>query len=250
MLVGLAAATISTDQREEWRKKGVTLPDGSYPIPNVQFLRKAMQSFGRCPPSKREALRRHIQKRARELGVDISDSAIVAASAAGISNVDFAILSLAIGDDDDDPTTLALALDAVTDAATDLVATIDTTQLPPAVQQALALLEAADSMSDALLDALGIPDPDEDEEDEGPSGWSMSKVGLAFGGKKAPPFGKGNTSDDRDNNVDMGATPTHSADDMGDDEKNDIKDLHPMLKKKYHLLRDKGKSHGDAMKGL
>jgi len=61
-----------------------------------------------------------------------------------------------------DPATLALALDASLDEAINLLAAVDAAGLPAEVQQALALLQAADVAADELLDALGVPDPDED----------------------------------------------------------------------------------------
>lgn len=64
--------------------------------------------------------------------------------------------------DADDPGALAQATDAALDEAIDLLADVDTSALPGPVQQALGLLQAADESIDALLDALGVPDPDED----------------------------------------------------------------------------------------
>jgi len=48
--------------------KGMALPNGSFRIPNVAFLRKAIQAYGRCPEPDRAALVNLIRKRARELG--------------------------------------------------------------------------------------------------------------------------------------------------------------------------------------
>lgn len=60
---------------------------------------------------------------------------------------------------DEDVPTLASALDAAIDEALTAFAALD---LPEEGQQALALLMAADQVADRLLDALGVPDPDED----------------------------------------------------------------------------------------
>jgi hypothetical protein len=40
-----------------WRMaaEGIALPDGSYPIPTVNFLRRAIKAWGRCPPAKRRS---------------------------------------------------------------------------------------------------------------------------------------------------------------------------------------------------
>lgn len=44
------------------------LPDGTDPIPNLDYLKRAIKSVGRVDPSKRPALKALIRKRARELG--------------------------------------------------------------------------------------------------------------------------------------------------------------------------------------
>jgi hypothetical protein len=60
-----------------------------------------------------------------------------------------------------DPARSSAATDAAIDEAIDLFAP-STQTLPAEVQQAIALIQAADATVDELLDALGIPDPDED----------------------------------------------------------------------------------------
>jgi HK97 family phage prohead protease len=60
---------------------------------------------------------------------------------------------------------LAQGVDAVLDEAVDLLKGIDLTTLPPDIQQAIALLIAAEATADELLDALGLADPDELGED-------------------------------------------------------------------------------------
>lgn len=72
-VIELSPASISADQRDKWKADGVTLADGSFPIPSVNFLRRAIQSFGRCPPSKRAALVAHIRRRAKALGASDLD---------------------------------------------------------------------------------------------------------------------------------------------------------------------------------
>jgi uncharacterized membrane protein YkoI len=54
------------EQRNSMAKEGNALPDGSYPIANESDLRNAIQAFGRAKD--KEAAKRHILKRARELG--------------------------------------------------------------------------------------------------------------------------------------------------------------------------------------
>jgi hypothetical protein len=61
-----------------------------------------------------------------------------------------------------DLTDLALAVDAAVDQALALLNDVDLTSLPEEVQRAIALIQTADAASDDLLDALGVPDPDED----------------------------------------------------------------------------------------
>lgn len=54
-------------EREALAKKGHALPDGSYPIRNVEDLKNAIQSYGRSPLKKRMEVRKHIIKRAKAL---------------------------------------------------------------------------------------------------------------------------------------------------------------------------------------
>lgn len=54
--------------RRRLAKQGNALPDGSFPIPNVSYLGKAIRAVGRAAPGKRPALARLIRKRAHELG--------------------------------------------------------------------------------------------------------------------------------------------------------------------------------------
>ena len=54
-------------KRRKLAQEGKALPDGSYPIRNVEELKDAIQAYGRGKPSKRAAIRRHIMKRARGL---------------------------------------------------------------------------------------------------------------------------------------------------------------------------------------
>lgn len=64
----VGSASPSTSERKEWAKKGVALPDGSFPIPNKAYLVRAIKAFGRAPEGKRKQVKRHILKRARALG--------------------------------------------------------------------------------------------------------------------------------------------------------------------------------------
>jgi hypothetical protein len=65
-LYWLAEATITAEQRRKWAKAGQALPDGSWPIPDRAFLKKAIQSFGRGDKSNAR-VKAWIVKRARAL---------------------------------------------------------------------------------------------------------------------------------------------------------------------------------------
>jgi hypothetical protein len=58
---------ISEEERTGLAKKGQALPDGSYPIRNVDDLKNAIKAFGRAKEEDRPVVRRHIMKRARQL---------------------------------------------------------------------------------------------------------------------------------------------------------------------------------------
>jgi len=58
---------ISREVRQKLAKEGKALPDGSYPITNIDSLKDSIQAYGRGKASKRAAIRRHIMKRARVL---------------------------------------------------------------------------------------------------------------------------------------------------------------------------------------
>ena len=61
-------AKISQDERMELAKKGYALEDGAYPIRNVEDLKNAIRAYGRAKASERREVRKHIMKRARQLG--------------------------------------------------------------------------------------------------------------------------------------------------------------------------------------
>jgi hypothetical protein len=60
-------AKISEEERSSLSKKGQALPDGSFPIRNVDDLKNAIKAFGRAKEEDRPVVRRHIMKRARQL---------------------------------------------------------------------------------------------------------------------------------------------------------------------------------------
>ena len=61
-------AKISQEERMKLAKKGHALEDGAYPIRNVEDLKNAIQAYGRAKASERRMVRKHIMKRARQLG--------------------------------------------------------------------------------------------------------------------------------------------------------------------------------------
>lgn len=63
----MAERTFSDEERARLAAEGDALPDGSYPIPDCDALRRAIDSYGR-ETGDRAALRRHIAKRKAELG--------------------------------------------------------------------------------------------------------------------------------------------------------------------------------------
>lgn len=60
-------AYIPQSVREKAAEKGQALPDGSFPIRNINDLKNAVRAYGRAKASKRAAVRKHIIKRAKQL---------------------------------------------------------------------------------------------------------------------------------------------------------------------------------------
>jgi hypothetical protein len=56
----------NTDERESMAKSGEALPDGSFPIADINDLKNAIQAFGRAKDQ--PAAAKHIAKRAKALG--------------------------------------------------------------------------------------------------------------------------------------------------------------------------------------
>lgn len=56
----------NTDERESMAKSGSALPDGSFPIADINDLKNAIQAFGRAKDQ--PAAAKHIAKRAKALG--------------------------------------------------------------------------------------------------------------------------------------------------------------------------------------
>jgi hypothetical protein len=58
----------SDDERARLAAQGHALPDGSYPMPDCDAVRRAIDSYGRAPESHRHALAALIRRRNSELG--------------------------------------------------------------------------------------------------------------------------------------------------------------------------------------
>jgi hypothetical protein len=61
------AAYIPRRIRQRLAREGKALPDGSFPIRNIQDLKNAVRAYGRAKPGSRGAVRKHIARRARGL---------------------------------------------------------------------------------------------------------------------------------------------------------------------------------------
>lgn len=92
----MADRTFSSDQRSNLADKGAAMPDGSYPIPDKDALRRAIQSFGRAPAEKKAAVKAHIIKRAKALGATdaLPDDWNVTASSVPTPNLDRLVAKL------------------------------------------------------------------------------------------------------------------------------------------------------------
>jgi hypothetical protein len=64
----LIARAFDTKQRKQMADRKTAMPDGSFPIANVEDLKNAIQAIGRAKDP--EAAKRHIRKRARALGAE------------------------------------------------------------------------------------------------------------------------------------------------------------------------------------
>jgi hypothetical protein len=60
---------VSTKERKTLEKKGHAMPGGRYPIKHGGDLAAAVQAFGRGNPPDKAAIKAHIIKRAKDLGL-------------------------------------------------------------------------------------------------------------------------------------------------------------------------------------
>jgi hypothetical protein len=73
---GSKSPTSST--RKALSSKGAAMPDGSFPTPNADFLRRAVQSIGRVDPAKRAKVVAYLKRRAKALGVNAKPGSLLA----------------------------------------------------------------------------------------------------------------------------------------------------------------------------
>lgn len=59
----------TADQRRTMARNGQAMSDGSYPIPNAEYLEKAIRAVGRGSNNSHAAIRKHIIARAKALGL-------------------------------------------------------------------------------------------------------------------------------------------------------------------------------------
>jgi hypothetical protein len=64
-------AKISEEERMALAEEGRAMPDGAYPIRNVEDLKNAIQAYGRAKASERREVRKHIIKQARKLKQEV-----------------------------------------------------------------------------------------------------------------------------------------------------------------------------------
>lgn len=65
----VAERVFSAAERQKAAKSGAAMPDGSFPIHTPEDLANARQAIGRAAPDKQDAVKAHIRKRAKALGV-------------------------------------------------------------------------------------------------------------------------------------------------------------------------------------
>ena len=63
----------SEQERADLAKAGQALPDGSYPMPDCDAVRRAHESYGRAPESHRSAIARLANSRNAELGCGLDE---------------------------------------------------------------------------------------------------------------------------------------------------------------------------------
>lgn len=73
-------------KRRKLAGSGAAMADGSFPIENEKDLHNARRAVGRAPEGKRAAVKAHIRKRAKALGVKLSEDDLAEAFSTGAGN--------------------------------------------------------------------------------------------------------------------------------------------------------------------
>jgi hypothetical protein len=69
----MADRQFTEEERRKLAAAGNALPDGSYPMPDCDAVRRAHEALGRAPAGHREAVRRLANKRNAELGCGLEE---------------------------------------------------------------------------------------------------------------------------------------------------------------------------------
>ena len=64
----------SQAERDQMAKSSAAMADGSFPIMSCDDVDNAVRALGRADPSKRDAVKAHIRKRAASLSCKLPDS--------------------------------------------------------------------------------------------------------------------------------------------------------------------------------
>jgi hypothetical protein len=69
----MAERQFSEQERAALARQGHALPDGSYPMPDCDAVRRAHDAYGRAPESHRAEVRALANRRNKELGCGLPD---------------------------------------------------------------------------------------------------------------------------------------------------------------------------------
>jgi hypothetical protein len=69
----MAERQFSETERAELARKGQALPDGSFPMPDCDAVKRVHESYGRAPESHKAEVRALANKRNRELGCGLPE---------------------------------------------------------------------------------------------------------------------------------------------------------------------------------
>lgn len=155
-------AKYSAEQLRAMLAKGEALKnadgDPSFPIGDKEDLSNAIHAVGRGGAS-HDSIRAYIIRRAKALGasdmIPENWSSEGSKTVQGVETKEPTLMS--------DPGQLAQAVDAALDEGWNLLEGVDQTSLPEEVQQAIGCFAAAGVVVDDLLDAMHVPNPDDED---------------------------------------------------------------------------------------